>query len=500
MSWIKAVSHVCSHWRKVALAAPNLWSNIPIHNPSWAIEMVRRSNTVPLIINYQDLAQWSYNSRPYSTLAEILRSHMSRIKSLTFYPQATSLHCLLSTGTDEWIVDQLIPLLCQPALIMEHLTLELPQASDNTLYLTLPYIPDNLVLMAPRLQYLRLKSFALTWSSDRIDLRNLRFLEISGLTEKMMPSTAQLLAILRQMSRLEILKISNRSTVYESPSVPQNTAPINLAYLKRIDLSDGLAKSTSLLTHIVFSKNVNKITLHSQDFQGPPDLSAQTLGAKIDDATEGSIVKLEFGSVIRCWKSKDTTQIPSKDASPVIEIGSFSTEASRIGARESFLRSLRLHHLISLVVMGATLGLARDTWLMFGNLPHLEDLHVNSYIHLTDESDLLKVLQRGLANAPDTPPLRPSFVALRRMTISQWSLNYVLHDAELGFVQVMQLLIYIFKLRNQAELPLEFLRLDDCRGVHGEEVDELREIIEDVEWDGNRGNRDVVEELDSEWN
>ncbi|KAG6886797.1 hypothetical protein C0995_004562 [Termitomyces sp. Mi166 len=364
---------------------------------------------------------------------------------------------------------------------MERLTLALPQASDNTV-----------VLMAPRLQYLRLEGHGLTWSSDCIDLRNLRSLQISRLTEKMMPSTAQLLAILRQMSRLEILKISNQSTQHESPSVPQNTASINLAYLERIDLSDSLAKSASLLTHIVFSKNARKITLCIQDSRNPSASSAQMLAAKIDDATEGSIVKLEVGSVIRCWKSKDATQIPSQDASPVIEIGPFSTEASRIGARESFLRSLRLHHLISLVVVDAT---ERDTWSIFGNLPHLEVLQVESDVHPEGEIHLLEALQCGLANTSDTPPLRPSFVALRRMTISQWSLNDVFHDAELGTVEVMQLLISCFKLRNQAELPLEFLRLEDCEGVNGEEVDELRKIIEDVEWDGN-GN--VDEETESE--
>ncbi|KAG5340213.1 hypothetical protein C0989_002496 [Termitomyces sp. Mn162] len=362
--------------------------------------------------------------------------------------------------------------------MMEKLTLRFPQASDHT------EPPDKIVLMTPRLRHLKLEGYGMSWSSERMDFRNLRSLEMS-LTEKMRPSMPQLLAILRQTSRLENLKViylSQKTGQHGLESLPlsRDVDSINLGHLQQIDLSDDLAKCALLLSHIIFSKNAHTITLCIQDHQSPPILPAQTLATKIDDGIMGSIVKLQLGSEIRCWKSTDTRQMPSHDAPFTIEISTFLTSVSMVGARNSFCRSLRLHHLLSLVVMGTTLEL--DTWLMFGDLPCLEDVRVHS--NYTNDISLLKVFHRGLANTPGVLPLRPAFAALRRLTIAEWYLDEIETDSELGTGSAMRLLISCLELRKSNQLPLDSLRLEDC-GVNGNDVDRLREIIKDVYWDGS---------------
>ncbi|KAI0316917.1 hypothetical protein OF83DRAFT_1059563, partial [Amylostereum chailletii] len=49
LGWIR-VTHVCRHWREVALFAPTLWSDVKVESYSypWIEEVVRRSGTAPL--------------------------------------------------------------------------------------------------------------------------------------------------------------------------------------------------------------------------------------------------------------------------------------------------------------------------------------------------------------------------------------------------------------------------------------------------------------------
>ncbi|KAJ6607511.1 hypothetical protein B0H10DRAFT_551566 [Mycena sp. CBHHK59/15] len=47
LKWIKEVSHICRHWRSVALGCPNLWSFPVFSQPKWADEMLKRSKMAP---------------------------------------------------------------------------------------------------------------------------------------------------------------------------------------------------------------------------------------------------------------------------------------------------------------------------------------------------------------------------------------------------------------------------------------------------------------------
>ncbi|VDB96691.1 unnamed protein product [Peniophora sp. CBMAI 1063] len=52
LGWV-LVTHVCHHWREVALSDPVLWSNIPMHIPlPWISTLIARSGTAPLNIEF----------------------------------------------------------------------------------------------------------------------------------------------------------------------------------------------------------------------------------------------------------------------------------------------------------------------------------------------------------------------------------------------------------------------------------------------------------------
>ena len=52
--WVH-VTHVCSHWRHIAIDYPNLWTHISLHNPSWVLEMLAHSKTASITVEADEV-------------------------------------------------------------------------------------------------------------------------------------------------------------------------------------------------------------------------------------------------------------------------------------------------------------------------------------------------------------------------------------------------------------------------------------------------------------
>ncbi|TFK72246.1 hypothetical protein BDN72DRAFT_957413 [Pluteus cervinus] len=79
LPWIRAVTHVCSRWRELALATPTLWTNIQLGRISLVSEMLRRSNSAPLSITIPE--KGTNIPFPHET-KQVLREHLHRTKFL----------------------------------------------------------------------------------------------------------------------------------------------------------------------------------------------------------------------------------------------------------------------------------------------------------------------------------------------------------------------------------------------------------------------------------
>ncbi|KAG6879492.1 hypothetical protein C0992_002102 [Termitomyces sp. T32_za158] len=471
IDWIQSVTHVCSHWREVALKIPNLWSNIPLNNRPWAEEMVRRSDPVPLTIGYKGPMSVTNNEhvhRSFKTLTEIIRFHLPRIKSLTLYSRSIT---DLFPSDHYWTSSESISifsLLNQPVPMMERLEVQLLSETENN---KLPY---ELFTMSSRLRHLTLKDCGVAWDLERIDFGNLRSLELSNLRRETNPSMNQLLTILRQTSRLESLNLETRDqeTGLGDSSLLPVIDPVPLRHLERITLIGGLSYCI-LLNHIAFSQNARSIHLRIENL---PDFSsplAQALTEKLDDGIEGSILSLYLSICsIQCWKSKDTTDIPSFHDPPTLDIGSRSPNI-RIFEAGFLWRSLRLNQLILLKV---DIPLEQVSWTFFGDLPQLRDICVSIF-----QNKFLDALYHGLA---DPQPVRMSFPALRNLTMVRCLLRRganLEHDAPAPFVSVAQSMLSCFELRKKAGLPLDCLTLEQCIGIDDLQLKRLRVAIGRVE-------------------
>ncbi|TFK72245.1 hypothetical protein BDN72DRAFT_876563 [Pluteus cervinus] len=82
LSWVKALTHVCSNWRELALSTPTLWCDILPHEPELALEMLTRSRSTPLSISIRETGVLIRHS---AFLREVLRKHVNRTRLLKVY-------------------------------------------------------------------------------------------------------------------------------------------------------------------------------------------------------------------------------------------------------------------------------------------------------------------------------------------------------------------------------------------------------------------------------
>ncbi|KAG2036935.1 hypothetical protein BDR03DRAFT_1092245 [Suillus americanus] len=71
------VTHVCRHWRNVALECPTLWRFISFYSPFWLDVMLERSKEIPLVVKYS-------TPMPLDDCLEKVLSHLPRIEYLEF--------------------------------------------------------------------------------------------------------------------------------------------------------------------------------------------------------------------------------------------------------------------------------------------------------------------------------------------------------------------------------------------------------------------------------
>ncbi|KAI0246586.1 hypothetical protein BJV78DRAFT_1381364 [Lactifluus subvellereus] len=129
LGWI-TITHVCSHWRQVALSEPNLWRTIIFHlGAEWAEEMLARSKSA--LISY--CRNLSFCPISWST-TDNLREHLSHIQRLVL----------------DGITDSLAPAMRALTTPAPHLeSLELRGSGSHRHPFTSPFLPTSLLTKLP---------------------------------------------------------------------------------------------------------------------------------------------------------------------------------------------------------------------------------------------------------------------------------------------------------------------------------------------------------------
>ncbi|KAG6896693.1 hypothetical protein C0992_006631 [Termitomyces sp. T32_za158] len=465
--WIKSITHVCSHWREVALNDPKLWANISLENAPWAEEMLRRSDPEFLTIRYDGPMKATKHARctrSLKILSEILRLHLPRIKSLVL-DSCTDFGLFLRPDSTASESIDILSLLNQPAPMMERLEVRLFKETKNSM------LPCDLFAMSSRLRHLTLENCGMAWDPELINFENLRSLTLSKLPRVANSSLHQILDILRHAPYLESLNLENRDeeTGPGDSSLLPGIDPVPLRHLERIKLTGGLSYCV-LLNHIVFSQNACSIDLSIRNLSKISRPLAQALADGFDSGIEGSTRSLSIRqSSILYWKSKDTTDVASFRDPPTTSIGG----TTRFFNTDLFWKVARLNQLVSLRV---SIILEQDSWAFFEDLPQLRDIWVSPF-----QYTFVDALHHGLVeeSTADAQPLHMTFPALRNLTITVVPSRY---DPVVPFFSLAQSMLACFELRKKAGLRLDRLRLKKCPEVDDLQLQHLRGVIGQVQY------------------
>ncbi|CCM01091.1 uncharacterized protein FIBRA_03139 [Fibroporia radiculosa] len=266
--WVQ-ITHVCSHWRIVALAFPRVWSCIwiPI-SLTWMNEMITRSKSVPLSINAVYLSFGAEADR--AELNCVASELMGRLQSLKL-------------RSSPYMHQKFWEQVKEPAPLLQSLIL-INEAdyggSDASNALNLPILltPNR----APQLHKLEVHNYPNCWENISY-LGSLRDLVLCN--EDNEPDTilttipmAQLFSELEKLPRLESLTL-DRAFHLTTPDILAKS--YSLPHIHSLSLGGDLSECTEALSHLTLPPGVSfKLSIHTSG--GNVQKFAQVVAEKIN--------------------------------------------------------------------------------------------------------------------------------------------------------------------------------------------------------------------------
>ncbi|THU78211.1 hypothetical protein K435DRAFT_64027 [Dendrothele bispora CBS 962.96] len=227
LAWIR-VSHICRHWRNVALGCPALWSHPNFFMSDSVPEMLLRSKSAPLTIRLA----LNYGASKVIEAFHTSLEHVARIRELSLATAGHNFERLFPR------TDQAAPHLHK--LILNNLS---GQSLREIIILPEDFLDGN----APCLSHLELKDFHLPWSSPL--LKNLTTLKLTCLNSQttLLPTSEQLVEVLGRMPGLETLELKNFL-----PSSSSSLSEVTLPRLQDVLLGGDVAGCANVLNLISF--------------------------------------------------------------------------------------------------------------------------------------------------------------------------------------------------------------------------------------------------------
>jgi hypothetical protein len=452
LSWIRSVTAVCGHWRTIALECPNLWSIIVCSKPNWVGEMLKRSKMTPLIIKADDL-------KLTPNLLGIVRlalQHISRIRELH----------LAGSGFD---LSLLLDPIDEPAPLLRSLCL-----SNTDDILGGEYeLPETLfVCGGHHLHRLELTNCSILWKSPLLcGLIHFKFKNSSDVARI---AVTQLLEVLGNMPLLETLDLEGLSFIASS-----DTKRAHLSRLTSLRLSSTTPEGARFLNHISFPAStslklccwLDTVNDHSTVCDAVSLVWNGKDGSKllrcllIHSPAAGS-------AILQGWITNERGhECPSGPAQIDIELAWYDLGNRENDAIINLCNTLSLTDVRTLYQEDS--DLSEVTLLnVFDHLTSLRTLHFNGWCAI----ELLSALSTRLEEKDNTGEIfLPSLHDL-------W-LKGVNFEGTSDLPDPFGLLQDCLMTRCHWNAELQGLYLREC-GLYPDEVNLLREIVVDVDWDG----------------
>lgn len=478
--WIKSTSHVCQHWRDVALGCPNLWTGILFDQSKWVGEMLKRSKKAPLILR----------AIVHPATVETMRLAMSHIS------RTRELHIMAPTKT----LESLFPPEPLNAPCLESLCL-----SNSIDYYSFAYtndrytIPDDIFQNAHRLRHLELIKCGISWTSTSFRLVGLSHLTLVELSPR--PTTKQLIDVLENMSNLKTLNFQHSTLTLPggqtTHSPPDRTA--HLPCLSHMTLEYHIPECADILNHLSFPRSASIILKCTSSEIRDQDFSS--LVPALSRIYKESYAQEVSTDRIRCL-SIQVTQIPGEywmrlylwsrscgpsDRPPLIEahiqldlqVHSNNAEKSERGVVQ-LCNAFPLTDLDTIHI--SDVDILMEEWTAyFGGLTELVNIHVDSPYACGLVDALIPAVKQFSMEATDIIPATDIFFpALETLVLEHVEFSL---EGYTSFIDLDDLRDSLMG-RYECHAEIQKLCLVDCFSLENWGVDLLSEIVVDVTWDG----------------
>ncbi|KAG5647807.1 hypothetical protein DXG03_007729 [Asterophora parasitica] len=501
LEWIR-VSHVSRHWRAIALDSPSLWGNLVFTRPKWSEEMLKRSKMASLIVK-ADLT--CITPRIFEAVRLALL-HGPRIHDLQLRAASATIERLLSRDLELF-----------EAPMIHSLSLSVPRitrfGSDEGFT-----IPSTILSgETPYLRRLDLDKCNISWESAL--LQGLTHLKIHDVTTAARPTTQQLVDALERMPRLEVLDF--RDALPLSPETATSDALpegriIDLPVLNHLAIVSTVPECSNLIRHISVPTGArvhlscSGTETSGSDFSGIMKVVSNPRSSSYltseDCVSERKIVRVlhvlyeaPLSLVVRGWSKPLLPNEAHIRATPDIQLHlswhhSAQTQVDDIAT--SLCKSIPIAHLRSLRLSHVG-DITRQTWTStFGLLPHLHNVHIAggsmrtfiAALHEQVPSEVLAspvtpggklcVKRPGLRRRPSALPI-VYFPHLTSLTIEEAGFEH-----RSGFASPFEDLRTCLMERSERKVEIQELRLRECSHLYEENVNILRELVAELDWDG----------------
>ncbi|KAF5325440.1 hypothetical protein D9619_010043 [Psilocybe cf. subviscida] len=458
------VTHICRHWRHVAIGSPALWTRLDMPPPALIPLMLERSRSAPLDVHLQ--APDPTDS--ITTLTTILLE-IKRIRTLRFSTVPDSFldvaHDILAGLDQDW-----------EASLLESLSIGIFSRGEP--YTTPVKLAMDVFRPTHRLRKLRLSGGCYSWGM--LPLPNLTHLELYGKCLGAV-SGAQFMEALRPMQKLERLSMNwEQINIHQFPPTP-HPQPIYLPCLQRLDISYVTeAHFESFLSLVIHPK------LHYLDIDPSyPVIDTPTFTKSVlSSSQKANFGPLEFLKIEEyCITMSSSSRIDvssHSDSSSLIRM--FLLPPSDVGVEDDtpfefvmdimscitspdYLDELPLNH-VYMISPYAPIG---EFIRIFASLPHLETIEVHHDLALV----LFEALDIAHASFGTNPNTSIPFPKLRTII---WHGLYHARTAPSFSSAVFNVCYSGLVSRYTHGVPITGLELVGCEHLEETQASQLEEI------------------------
>ncbi|KAH9936665.1 uncharacterized protein B0H18DRAFT_974966 [Fomitopsis serialis] len=494
--WIR-VSHVCKHWRSVALNCPALWCNLTVMRREWTAEVLARSKKAPLYvtmtspvtgISMLELLRGSLPEDSEETVALVL-SHLARMRSL-------------SVTVKRPFTNRTLQLLDGPVPLLESLTIRC-EYTEHVSSTEHDYIHPLLHRAgAHRLRRLELHDLRLQW--NQFLLPQLTHLTITSVQQRDTPlvDVQTMLDALSQMSLLEEFVMETSLTApVDRTVVPKASTRASLPYLRHLRVRETPSNCACLLKYLE-TPSLSRLSLQLEGDSMP--LGAALLAAVATKmASLGTLLTLHAnfsGHLSKCVHlkayPKEIDHHAMRGAGTVLDKYTPDFE----------LRSDRMVDVGTVIMDICRLFPIRDIRNLFITARWFPLAAWRTLLHSTDKVTELFVinsascnwlsevlLERRLGERKETGEghfYHYVLPQLRRLTLMECFFSHHGYDDFIPGIPVeddarlVDGLLDCFMDRYECGAEIEQLRIVHPVNVDREEIDLLNEVVRDVDWDG----------------